>query len=760
MRGFVALLVLFLLPVQGSAQSATDHLLRAVVEGNAPMVRHWLAQGGDPNFRVLPTLLTMASEKGQVEVVRLLLDGGARIDTKDDKTRTALMYAAKNGHADVVRVLLSKGANPNARNDYPREYFRLHGSSPHTYKDNQVSALMYAAGGGHTEVVSILIAAGARVNAKAYYEETALMFAAAKGHTGTVQKLLELGANLHANAEAMRQNAARLGIGSGGTALVYALRAKHVDTAKALVDEYVRRREPVGDGDTVFMYALLARDLEIVTTLADQKGIDSRQSSYLSLAARGSTAEIVKFLRDRQRPQDVSVGPIDAEVLTSAADSGDLAKVKLLVEGGANVNGRARSGQNALYYAVYQGAEDVSAYLINKGIEVNVVGDISLGWSNMGDTALAMAVQKGRVKVVGQLLAAGADIHLKRSDGKSAVQVANELGRNDILLLFAAAGRIPVDALPIHVRGKTLYRQPAVVERELLRRSGEKLYAAHCVECHRADGAGIDSQRSLRQSRLAGKPKASLIGALLRGIKQGDFALMEEHESRLLDVEAAALLSYIAEAWGNNLGLSFQPQDIAVARSGQPAQVHEPLVGNEAPTAIARLAKLGYLYTASLFVDAVRHNDREAVKLFLSAGMDPAAADARGLTTLYVSAVADNADILELLLDRGADPYMRNRPWAGGLTAPFAAVTGPNCGSKSRALRLMLDRGLDPNSKQGGRTLLMTAVSGNCSDATQLLIERRADVNVEDGGWTALRLAKTYGRASLVQALVNAGATK
>jgi len=75
---------------------------------------------------------------------------------------------------------------------------------------------MYAAKGGHTEVASILVAAGAKVNAESYYDETALVFAAANGHAETVRKLLELGADLNANAEAMRQYEASLGIGGGG----------------------------------------------------------------------------------------------------------------------------------------------------------------------------------------------------------------------------------------------------------------------------------------------------------------------------------------------------------------------------------------------------------------------------------------------------------------------------------------------------------------------------------------------------------------
>ena len=756
----IALSACLLLPMQASAESANEALYRAITINDEIGVRRSLAQGGDPNFNTKPAPLAIAAEKGHVGIVRALLDAGARVDAKDGqyRTGTALMYAAQKGRAEVVRLLLSKGANPNARNDFPREYFRIHGSSPHTDPENQVSALMYAAKGGHTEVASILVAAGAKVNAESYYDETALVFAAANGHAETVRKLLELGADLNANAEAMRQYEASLGIGGGGTALVYALRNKHIDAARVLVNEYVLRKEFVADGDAVFTYALLARDYNIIRALADHKGIDSRKPSYLIIAAQGSTPEILQFLRSRQGSPDVPATALEPEVVTSAARSGDLAKVKLLIEGGANLNARDRNGHNALYYAVYQGATDVASYLIDKGIEINVVGNTSFGWADMGDTALAMAIQKGNVEVVRRLLAAGADVNIKRSSGKSALQVASELGRTDILLLFAAAGRIPADTLPSYVRGKALYRQPETLSADVLRRSGEKLYATQCVVCHKVDGTGIGGQQSLRQAHLRDRSKSSLVEVLLKGVKRSGYEVMEEYGTRLLDVEGAALLAYISDAWGNNLGLSMQAQDVAAARSGPAGQAHEPLVARDADARIAQLAKLGYLYTESLFVEAVRRNDREAVDLFLSAGMSPASIDTRGFTALYVAAMADNAAMVAVLLDKGVDLHAKNLPWSGGSTAAFAAVTGQNCDSKSKALRLMLDRGLDPNSRYGPRTLLMAAIFENCSEAALLLIERRADVNVSEGSWTALRMAKAYQRATLVRALVDAGA--
>jgi serine/threonine-protein phosphatase 6 regulatory ankyrin repeat subunit A len=57
------------------------------------------------------TPLWQAARDGQVAVVRLLLQEGAAVDSKDGlHCRTPLWWAAGNGHLAVVRLLLEKGA--------------------------------------------------------------------------------------------------------------------------------------------------------------------------------------------------------------------------------------------------------------------------------------------------------------------------------------------------------------------------------------------------------------------------------------------------------------------------------------------------------------------------------------------------------------------------------------------------------------------------------------------------------------------------
>lgn len=63
----------------------------------------------------LNTELIYASLYGNAAEVKILLEKGADINSKDDSGHTALMCAAKFGYTETVQVLLPKGADPNVK---------------------------------------------------------------------------------------------------------------------------------------------------------------------------------------------------------------------------------------------------------------------------------------------------------------------------------------------------------------------------------------------------------------------------------------------------------------------------------------------------------------------------------------------------------------------------------------------------------------------------------------------------------------------
>jgi len=71
--------------------------------------------------------------------VKLLLDKGAELETKDDSSQTPLSWAARNGHEAIVKLLLDKGAELETKDD------------------SSQTPLSWAAENGHEAIVKLLL---------------------------------------------------------------------------------------------------------------------------------------------------------------------------------------------------------------------------------------------------------------------------------------------------------------------------------------------------------------------------------------------------------------------------------------------------------------------------------------------------------------------------------------------------------------------------------------------------------------------------
>jgi hypothetical protein len=95
------------------AGTREDDLLQAVRAGDVAAVKALLDQGVavDTKFRYDRTPLSFAADRGNVELVKLLLDRGANPDAEDTFYHlTPLGSAAYKGNAEVVRLLLARSA--------------------------------------------------------------------------------------------------------------------------------------------------------------------------------------------------------------------------------------------------------------------------------------------------------------------------------------------------------------------------------------------------------------------------------------------------------------------------------------------------------------------------------------------------------------------------------------------------------------------------------------------------------------------------
>ena len=158
-------------------------LTYAVDADDAQSVRLLLELGADPNTREHATGSRQVDVGGgfqqmlrgncalhlarSAEITSLLLDFGANLNAMNEDGSLAIHFSS----ADKTRVLLERGADPNSR----RGASRSRGIS---YPGDEESALMTAAALGKQDVVRVLLAAGADVNARSRYGSTALHRAA------------------------------------------------------------------------------------------------------------------------------------------------------------------------------------------------------------------------------------------------------------------------------------------------------------------------------------------------------------------------------------------------------------------------------------------------------------------------------------------------------------------------------------------------------------------------------------------------------
>ena len=96
---------------------------------------------------------------------------------------------------------------------------------------------------------------------------------------------------------------------------------------------------------------------------------------------------------------------------------------------------------------------------------------------------------------------------------------------------------------------------------ELIAR-GEKVYAANCAACHKADGKGAGPIKALDGSAIVLNDPATQIKILLNGSAGGAMPAWKQ----LSDTEIAAVVTYTKNSWSNKTGKLVQPAEIVAAR--------------------------------------------------------------------------------------------------------------------------------------------------------------------------------------------------
>jgi cytochrome c oxidase subunit II len=96
---------------------------------------------------------------------------------------------------------------------------------------------------------------------------------------------------------------------------------------------------------------------------------------------------------------------------------------------------------------------------------------------------------------------------------------------------------------------------------------GEKVYAANCVACHQATGAGLPPAfPALSGSAKVTGDKAAMIQILLNGVVKNGTPTAMASFKQLSDTDLAAVMTYTRNNWANKTGDVVQPAEVKTAR--------------------------------------------------------------------------------------------------------------------------------------------------------------------------------------------------
>ena len=663
--------------------------------------------------------LHLASMYGHHKLVDLLLRKKAVIDAFDSIRNTPLHLAAMAGHEVVVRLLLENNANSRLLNAASEtvlhnavkcgktpivEHLLTHGADPNVPNTDGVTPFHLCVENGLGAIVQSMIQHGADVNSCDGSGRTAL-------HWAAINSLVEILGIIILNKpfpDAIDH--------TGSNALHYASTKGHVQIAKQLI-EYGVSHDVKDNSYRTSLHCAASNGHEEIVTILLKEGADVNSTretpSPLHLAVSGRHRKVVSLLLDSGARIDAR----DSEAYTpliNAVVNNDAAMIEILLLHGANANSKMEDGTTALHVAAQYGHVESIDILLRHGVEKEwKVDDL---WTPLHFALDSLAATK-------RILLGGANPDADAA-GKTSLHQAIEDIDNDVIesvvrvLLEYKADPEKADYdgnTPLHLASAAGLQ--SVVQ--LLLRSGANVNAIgarnetplHCnVNFWLQQKTGAPKSDPIMESLLhhGADPDAvndkgytPLQSALFEGVKR---------------IEPIAIM------------LLEKTRDLASVRVGEVALLNH----------------------------AIDKGLKSVVTFLLDRGVDPRIEDAfEGVKPLSVAVTAQETEIIELLLDKGANIDSQN---SSGNTALHFAVQ-----ISFSTTKLLVDRGANLEVVDWyRRTPLMLAVQSNSDDNVVRLLATHNDgvaLKIKGGKWgLVLNAAVALGYDKKIRILLECGA--
>lgn len=183
--------------VNAAKSSGMTPLMYAARRGHTEVVKLLIKKGAEVNTRAEDGTTALILSADYPDILQILIEKGADITASGfGMGRTALMQAAGLGRVESVRLLLDAGADVNSRDDMGRTALMFPGWWHENQYGSEDDDFYLNIVGAAPEIAKILIAKGADVNIKMEGGWTALMIACQQDLDDVVRALVDAGADV------------------------------------------------------------------------------------------------------------------------------------------------------------------------------------------------------------------------------------------------------------------------------------------------------------------------------------------------------------------------------------------------------------------------------------------------------------------------------------------------------------------------------------------------------------------------------------
>src|SRR5690606_142918 len=398
-------------------------------ENPTTTIEHLIAQGNDVNKRTHDsrTYIFWAASRGNLEIMELLVESGARTDLKDSHGYSLAQFTAASGQDNpkVYDFLIKNGADLKNEKDHdgrnillvaaPRiknldliDYFVSKGLDVNATDTHGNGIFSYAAQGGNIDVLKALVARGVSTKENPTTKENAILFASrgGRGSSNGIQvfKYLE-GLGINPNVTSAQgitplHNVARSsenleiydyfinkGVdpnaidNNGNTAVLNAASRNKLGVLKYLVEKSDDINHVNQDGLSVLSIAIQNNSGEVVSYVlskgANAELVDKKGNSlvYYLLDTRGLPRDFEnKVAALKEKGLDfTSVQQENKNIWHLAVQKNNLALLKTVQGLGADINSKDSQGNTPLHYAALQTDNvDLLKYLLSNGTDISL----------------------------------------------------------------------------------------------------------------------------------------------------------------------------------------------------------------------------------------------------------------------------------------------------------------------------------------------------------------------------------------------------